>query len=616
MSKPPLSRSLCGILCTVVAIGVLDGGSAAAQDARRIDLTKIAEGASTFPALWRPYREQPLPPVDLANGPTLTRHLTDETLRVSLREFLQLVVENNLDLLAARYGTAIAEVDVLRARSGQAARGTNVAPLPGSLFAGAIGAGVSTTAPLSSGGTGGAAISSQGKLVTLGPRGVFDPTFSANVSYDHVVSPLNTAKVAGTTEVIVPSTVVQTRFQQELADGTSYAISFNLQRQASTQTGLLFNPAMTSFLAVQIYQPLLNGFGLALNRRFVTVANNDRKIVLESYHTTLNNTLANAANAYWDLVALRENVHVDEQTVATAQRQYDEMRQREQVGTATPLDVLGTESRLASSRVTLLTAEMRAQQQEAVVKTLIGKAEDPALDTVRLEATEALPESSDVEVPPLSQSLNAALSTRSAIRQASLNLQNQRIAEDYTHKNLLPTLSVYGAYNAYALNARTSLAVRQLWQAAFPEESVGFTVSIPVFNRAAQADAMRAQFERQSAETALERARAQVELQVKSAAVSLERGRPQIDAARRAVESSRSAYEGTREKMDVGLATPYQVMLAENDLRSAEAAEIQARVNYAKALVAYEVATASLLERNGIDFEAALRGGLFAGAVR
>jgi outer membrane protein TolC len=278
--------------------------------------------------------------------------------------------------------------------------------------------------------------------------------------------------------------------------------------------------------------------------------------------------------------------------------------------------VLGTESRLASSRVTLLTAEMRAQQQEAVVKTLIGKAEDPALDTVRLEATEALPESSDVEVPPLSQSLNAALSTRSAIRQASLNLQNQRIAEDYTHKNLLPTLSVYGAYNAYALNARTSLAVRQLWQAAFPEESVGFTVSIPVFNRAAQADAMRAQFERQSAETALERARAQVELQVKSAAVSLERGRPQIDAARRAVESSRSAYEGTQEKMDVGLATPYQVMLAENDLRSAEAAEIQARVNYAKALVAYEVATASLLERNGIDFEAALRGGLFAGAVR
>jgi outer membrane protein TolC len=616
MRRPPVSRSLCVILCTIFAVGVLDGAPVAAQEARRIDLTKIAEGSSAFPAVWRPYREQPLPSVDLANGPELARRLADGTLRVSLSEFLQLVVENNLDLLAARYNTAITEVDILRARSGQAARGTNVAPLPGSLFAGAIGAGVSTTAPLSSGGTGGAAISSQGKLVTLGPRGVFDPTFSANVSYDHVVSPLNTTKVAGATEVIVPSTVVQTRFQQELADGTSYAISFNLQRQASTQTGLLFNPAMTSFLAVQIYQPLLNGFGIALNRRFVTVANNDRRIASESYHTTLNNTLANAANAYWDLVALRQNIRVAEQTVATAQRQHDEMAQREEVGTATPLDVLETESRVASSRVTLLSAERRAQQQEAIVKTLIEKAEDPAFDTVRLEPTEALPESAGGDVPPLSQSVQAALSTRSTIRLAALNLQNQQIAEDYTHKNLLPTVSVYAAYNAYALNARTSLAVRQLWRAAFPEESVGFTVSLPVFNRAAQADAVRAQFERQSAETILERARAQVELQVKSAAVTLARGRPQIEAARRAVEASRIAYEATREKLDVGLATAYQVMLAENDLRSAEAAEIQARVNYAKALVAYEVATGSLLERNGIDFDAALRGSLFAGTVR
>jgi hypothetical protein len=50
-------------------------------------------------------------------------------------------------------------------------------------------------------------------------------------------------------------------------------------------------------------------------------------------------------------------------------------------------------------------------------------------------------------------------------------------------------------------------------------------------------------------------------------------------------------------------------------LRSAESAEIQARVNYATVLVSFDMATGSLLERNGIDFEKALRGDLFAGAL-
>src|SRR5262249_43934923 len=158
--------------------------------------------------------------------------------------------------------------------------------------------------------------------------------------------------------------------------------------------------------------------------------------------------------------------------------------------------------------------------------TLIGNTDDPRLDAISFEPIDALPEPSDVDVPPLASSIKAALTRRSSIQQASLNLQNQEIAEDYTRKNLLPTLSVYAAYDAYALNAHTSLAVRQLWQVAFPEYSVGLTVSVPLFNRAAQADAMRAQFERRSAETALERTKAEIELQVKSTSVSVERGRP------------------------------------------------------------------------------------------
>src|SRR3984885_7828208 len=371
------------------AIGLVAGLSmsvpVSAQAPPPLDLTSLGQGPPALPAIWAPYRPMPLPPVDLRNGSRLAERIGEGRIRLSLHDFLQLVVENNLDLQAARYDVAIAQVDVLRAQSGQAARGTPSAPLPDALFAGAIGAGVSSTAGLSSGGTGGAAITPQGKLVAFGPRGNFDPTLSLNLSYDHLANPLNTARVAGLDAVTVPTTVLLTRFQQELPYGTSYSVSLNLQRQASTQQGLLFNPALTSFVALQVYQPLLNGFGLALTQRFVTLADNNRKIVREAFHATLDDRLSAAANAYWDLVASREYRRVAEQAVAAAQQQDDEERQRVRVGVMAPIDVLSADAQLASTRAQLVTTQTQAEQQQLIVKTYMSRMSDPRFDAAAID---------------------------------------------------------------------------------------------------------------------------------------------------------------------------------------------------------------------------------------
>ena len=597
----------------IVVLAVVSRPPTAALEAQApapIDLRTLVRGAPAFPLVWKPYVPAPLPPVDLSNGPQLVRRIEGGKLHVSLREFLQLVVENDLALSAARYDYAVAQVDLQRAQSGQAARGTPSSPLPAALFAGAIGAGVNATAGLSAGGTGGAAISTQGKLVAVGPRGNFDPTFSMNLSYDRLVNPLNTRVVAGTATVTIPTTVLQTRFQQEMPWGTSYSVSFNLQRQLSTQAGLLFNPALTSFFALQVYQPLLNGFGLALNRRFVILADNDRKIVTAAFRTTLNNTLSDAANAYWDLIALRENVRVAEQTVATAEQQTDENRQRVVVGTMAPLDLISSESDLASTRVQLVIAQTRLRQQEVLLKTFISETADRALDDAVIEPTETLPGPSDIEIPPIAGSIAAALANRSSIRQAELSLQNEHIAQDYTRKNLLPTLSAFAVVDLYGLAPGASPAVRQLTQWAYPEYSAGVTLSFPVFNRAAQADDLRARIETHQAEATLQRTKNQIEMQVRTASVNVTQGRAQVTAAERATVAGRTAFEGEQVRLRNGLSTPYLVTQAQRDLVAAESAEIQVRVNYAKALVAHQIAVGNFLDQNGVAFDAALHGRL------
>jgi outer membrane protein len=148
-------------------------------------------------------------------------------------------------------------------------------------------------------------------------------------------------------------------------------------------------------------------------------------------------------------------------------------------------------------------------------------------------------------------------------------------------------------------------------RSAYPEYSVGFTWSLPVFNRAAQADDVRARLETQGSEATLQRTRQQVTMQVQNAMTSLAQNRASVSAAERTLVASRTAYEGEQDRQRAGISTPYRVMLSLRDLTAAQSADVQARVNYAKSLVAYQVAIGGFLERNGIDADDALRGNLW-----
>ena len=118
--------------------------------APQLVLPDYSQGARAFPDILNPYRPTPVPALQLENSPRLHDLIHDERLRLSLSDALALTIENNLDIAVQRYVHPIGQVDVLRASSGQAARGVPGARLPSGLSAGALGVGVNQA-----GGTGG-----------------------------------------------------------------------------------------------------------------------------------------------------------------------------------------------------------------------------------------------------------------------------------------------------------------------------------------------------------------------------------------------------------------------------------------------------------------------------
>ena len=121
-------------------------------------------------------------------------------------------------------------------------------------------------------------------------------------------------------------------------------------------------------------------------------------------------------------------------------------------------------------------------------------------------------------------------------------------------KDVQPTLSVFTQINSYTLAPGMSDVFRQMFRYAYPEYAVGFSLTFAASQEAANAEQV---------------------------------------------------------KWDLGYSTLDIVYQKELDLTSARAAEIQSRVNYAKAVIAQELAVGYLLESHGIAFDEALKGSLW-----
>jgi len=111
------------------------------------------------------YQPDNVPEPAMANSSRLDQLVRDGTLYISLKDAIDLALENNLDLAIARYNLPIANTDILRTQAGGFFRGVNTGVVQGTpgggvggFGTGAPGAGAGGT----SGGAGGAGAGASG----------------------------------------------------------------------------------------------------------------------------------------------------------------------------------------------------------------------------------------------------------------------------------------------------------------------------------------------------------------------------------------------------------------------------------------------------------------------
>jgi outer membrane protein len=556
------------------------------------------KGFDWLGSVLRPYQGRKVVEVSPADEMDLAAGISDGRLTLSVSQLRTVVLKNNIDVASARYIPTIAETDVLRASGGGAPRGSQGTRIPSSLFSGAIGAGVGDTT--SAGGTTGAGgITSSARQVFARPRGTYDPSIAVNFSLDKTSSPLNTLVVAGVPEVGTRTTALQARYAQAFTSGTSVSISFNNQRQSSSQLFLRFNPAVVSSFSLVVTQQLLNGFGREVNRRYITVAENSRTIAREELRRQTIVTLAEAESLYWELVAARENVRVAERALAVARQLHEDNRKREEIGTISGIEVVTAASEVSARQRDLVAAQAVFEMRNAELLSMLSRQPGGTTGTVRIEASDPLPDPAASPLPRMDEVQAEAVRYRPELRQAEINLVNQDVAIRYTRNLLKPTLVLFGTLNSAGLYGNRvfdvgagqslvfpgglSQAFRQVRSFSYPEYAYGFSFQIPIRNQSAQADNMRARLDRDQAETSLQQTRTRIALEVRNAMVALQQSRAQVESAAKAVELQKVSLTAEEERLLTGTSTPYEVIRRQRDLVRAEYEEVRARANYAKA---------------------------------
>jgi outer membrane protein TolC len=579
------------------------------------------------------YMPDSVPEPVMANSPRLDQVVRDGKLYLSLKDAIDLALENNLDLAIARYNLPIANTDIVRTKAGGFFRGVNTGVVQGTpgggvggFGTGAPGAGAGGT----TGGAGGAGAGASGLVQSTLGTGTnvssFDPFINVNGGIEHQTSPVANRQIYGVPSLQLNTGQVNALFTQAFPTGTSINFAWSNSRQTTNSPYFNLSPTLSSTFRFQVQQELLAGFGFGPNLRYLRIARNNKKISDIAFKDQVIATVTQIENIYWDLVSAYEQTRVNEQSFSFAQQTLENAKKQLQLESAPAMDVMRAEAEVSKRDQELTVARTSLQLQETLMKNAITKSlDDPVLESMPVIPTDQMKVASIQAAQPIQELIGSAQQNRPELAESNIDLVNRQISRRAAQNALLPSLSFVGFYSGsglggplnpiYNLGENVSVvppdfggALLNAFNNTSPDYYVGLNLNIPIRNRVAKADQYRSELEYRQAELRMEQLKKQVRIEVRNAQYALAQTGARVEAAKKARDLAQRTFDITKKEQELGSGSSYQTLSAQRDLALAELDLVSATTTYEKAKVELDRATGTTLDHNGILIEEAITG--------
>jgi len=601
-------------------------------------------GGGPLSGLSRSYRVGALPSTKFQNSDRFSALIKDGRLYLSLQDAIALALENNLDIELERYGPRVADTDLWRAQAGSLLRG-----VPLSVQEGPNGTGgpVETPpgsapplTPSSSTIIDTSINQAQTDLSITGPTPLsagtpipsFDPLMTGLVGPAYSNTPQSSAAQSGYSFLIEHSMTEDIGLQKGFASGAVLDLGYTNLRQSFNNGELSYNPYTASSLGLTLTQPLLQGFGRGLNRRYIRIAKNNERISDLVFRQQLISTVSNIIRLYWDLVSLNEDVKVKRDSLTLAEKLLSDNKVHVEVGTMAPLEVIRAEAEVAQARQSLSNSESLVLEQELILKNALTRTgtADAQIAAVRIVPTDHIEVPENEQLPPLEDSVATALRNRPDLAAGQVQIENTQIALKGSRNALLPSLNLVasvqgnglaGLVNTYPIPGVTftpridpnfvggyGTVLSQMFRGKYPDYGLALQLDVPLRNRTARADLARDQLLLRQSEVRLRELQNQARVQVEAALIAVRQARSSYQAAVQTRLLQEKALDDMRQQYEVGVARSYDVILNQRDLAQARSNEVVTQSDYITARTALDRATGMTLQNNNILLDDAFRG--------
>ena len=484
--------------------------------------------------------------------------------RLSLRETIDMALENNLDIVVSRLNTQV--------------QGENI----------------------------GAA------------RGALKPFLFADLNNLDSRTPANN-QLVGAAALRQKVNVYNITWMQELSLGTNYNITFENRRLSTNSAFSSFNPLFDAAISAQIAQPLLRNLGLNPNKQRIVVAQNGERFARFQFESRVMDVVRDVEIAYWDLVQAIRGLEVAEKSLELAQDLRRNNRIQVEVGTMAPIDVLQAEAEVAAREESVILTTQAIHNTEDTLKRLIN---DPSSESFWQTTVIPVDQPSDAEVEiDVDASVQTALQRRPELDQSRTELDTRGYNVRFTRNQLRPQVDIVGSLAFTGLGGTEFVregegllgaivdevpggytdAVNQLFGGDFRDWSVGLRFSYPMGHSTQSALHAQAQVEFRQQRATIESQELVVAQQVRVTARAVDTNRKRIQTTRVARELTQERLEAEEKKFEVGMSTSFFIVQAQRDLTEAAANELRALIDYNKALVEFERARGTLLDRDNIS---------------
>lgn len=476
--------------------------------------------------------------------------------------------------------------------------------------------------------------------------GFLDPTFRWAPTLESRNTPTGSVLVGAGGKLTEKFLSQNFYFRQRLPwGGSGFNIDFENSRQSTTNPFVSLNPFLTSRLLVSFTQPLLRNRAIDRERGDLRIRRKQFDLSETDFELKTIDVVLRVEQAYWDLVAARQDVEVKKENVELAREQLARTERMVRTGALAQVEMSAAEAELERRLDTYYASIGTLTETENALKLLLAPSREAALWSEEIIPTEVRtpePPASD----DLRQAVSLALKQRPELRAIALRREANDIQKEVNADQVKPQLNLVAGYgntglggseasreNPFSaanqasamrlneLSLRAGLpplpppafgtlpsilvggygtALSNLFSGRFQTFQAGLALDLNLRNRTAEANLTQSAIAERRLN--LERARIEqsIEVQVRNALQSLETARQRIAAAEASARAAKDKLDSEIRLFQAGESTNFLVLTRQNEYADSRRREIVARLEANKAVARLRQAIGATLETHNI----------------